>query len=186
MCSYFCNYRSVFYLIIFLCGKVWTCYDFWWYCPCMNRWIRHFDSIFVATFSIKGGLNHKIFRCWFLFLSKTQEIFEEEKFPYDEALKQSGCSQKLSYQQSNDIHWKRNWQPKILWFNLPFSENVATNVGWEFLKIVEKNFLVNHKYNRIFNKNTVKVSYSCMNNMDSIIKNHNIYVHTTPQRKIRR
>ena len=109
-------------------------------------------------------------------LSKTQEIFEEEKFPYEEALKQSGYSQRLSYQQSNDTHRKRNRQRKILWFNPPFSENVATNVGREFLKIVEKNFPVNHKYNRIFNKNTVKVSYSCMNNMENIIKSHNMSI----------
>ena len=30
-----------------------------------------------------------------------------------------------------------------------------------------------HKFYKIFNKNTVKVSYSCMENVENIIKKHN-------------
>ena len=106
-------------------------------------------------------------------LSKSKEIFENEKRPYEEALKQSGYDLKLSYQPTASTKKKRNRQRKIIWFNPPFSESVSTNIGRDFIKIVEKNFPQNHRYHKIFNKNTVKVSYSCMKNMEQIIKSHN-------------
>ena len=50
---------------------------------------------------------------------------------------------------------------------------VQTNVGKVFLQLLEKHFLKNHKFHKIFNKNIVKVIYSCMEYMTSIIKRHN-------------
>ena len=44
------------------------------------------------------------------------------------------------------------------------------NVGQRFLKLVAKHFLKNSRLQKIFNKNTVKVS--CMLNLASIIKAH--------------
>ena len=35
--------------------------------------------------------------------------------------------------------------------------------------LIEKHFPNNHKYCKIFNKNDVKISYSCMANIKSII-----------------
>ena len=58
-------------------------------------------------------------------------------------------------------------------FNPPYSRNVQTNVGKSFLRLISKPFPASHKYHKIFNKNTVKVSYSCMDNMERIIKKHN-------------
>ena len=37
----------------------------------------------------------------------------------------------------------------------------------------QKHFLKDHKLRRIFNYNTIKISYSCMNNTKQIINNHN-------------
>ena len=51
--------------------------------------------------------------------------------------------------------------------------NVQTNIGREFLNLVSKHFPKKHRYNKIFNKNTVKVSYSCTDNLQTIIKKHN-------------
>ena len=51
--------------------------------------------------------------------------------------------------------------------------NVETNVGRTFLNLVKKHFPNGHRLHKIFNKNTLKVSYSCMENIDSIIKSHN-------------
>ena len=45
--------------------------------------------------------------------------------------------------------------------------------GRQFLNLVKKHFPRNHKVNKIFNKNKVKVSYSCMPNMKSLINMHN-------------
>ena len=106
-------------------------------------------------------------------LSSTRDIFEEDKKPYEEALKLSGYDTTLSYHPQSNKPNKNNRRRKILWFNPPFSNSVATNVGREFLKILERNFPKNHKYYKIFNKNTVKVSYSCMPNISNIIKGHN-------------
>ena len=55
----------------------------------------------------------------------------------------------------------------------PFNQQVKTNIGKTFLKLVKKHFTKNHKFNKIFNTNTVKISYSCTTNMENIIKQHN-------------
>ena len=41
------------------------------------------------------------------------------------------------------------------------------------MKLISKHFPKQHKYYKIFNKNTIKLSYSCMPNMSSIITKHN-------------
>ena len=51
--------------------------------------------------------------------------------------------------------------------------NIQTNMGREFLNLVDKHFPKNHRYNKIFNKNNIKVSYSCTGNLQTIIKKHN-------------
>ena len=67
----------------------------------------------------------------------------------------------------------KNRQSNIIWFNLPYSMNIQTNIGREFLSLVDKHFPKNHRYNKIFHKNNIKVSYSCTDNLQTIIKNHN-------------
>ena len=42
-----------------------------------------------------------------------------------------------------------------------------------FLKLLNKHFGKKHKYHKIFNRNNVKISYSCMNSMSKIINVHN-------------
>ena len=41
------------------------------------------------------------------------------------------------------------------------------------VQVHAKHFPNNHKLRKIFNRNTVKISYSCMNNTKQIIDNHN-------------
>ena len=56
--------------------------------------------------------------------------------------------------------------------------DVSKLVGKQFFKIVNKHFPENNTLHKIFNKNTLKISYSCMKNMSDIISSHNnIYVH---------
>ena len=77
-----------------------------------------------------------------------------------------------SFQEENGQRTRRT---KIIWFNPPYSRSVKKNIGKNFLHLL-KHFPANNKMHKIFNKNTVKVSYSCMKHMDSIISgyNHNI------------
>ena len=59
------------------------------------------------------------------------------------------------------------------WFNPPFSKSIKTNINKTFLQLLSKHFPKNHKMHKIFNRNTVKISYSCMKNIGSIISAHN-------------
>ena len=79
-------------------------------------------------------------------------------------------NKKRSTQNSNPIaKRKRN----IIWFNPPYSKNVRTNVAHKFLALTDKHFPKSSVLHKIFNRNSVKVSYSCMPNAKSNISNHN-------------
>ena len=68
---------------------------------------------------------------------------------------------------------RKNRKRNITWFNPPYSKNVKTRFGEKFFKLIRKHFPPGHKLNKIFNKNTVKVSDSCMKSMNNIMKSHN-------------
>ena len=59
-------------------------------------------------------------------------------------------------------------------------KNTSTNIGHKFLALVDKHFPKDHKLRKIFNRNTIKISYSCMNNTKQIIDNHNKRILTAP------
>ena len=63
----------------------------------------------------------------------------------------------------------------------PFSKNVSTNIGHRFLALVDKHFPKDHKLHKIANRNTIKISYSCMNSTKRIIDNHNKRILTSSQ-----
>ena len=62
---------------------------------------------------------------------------------------------------------------KFIWFNPPYSINVKTNIDEVFLKLVRKHFPRSHKLSKIFNLDTIKISYSSMSNVKNLIKQHN-------------
>ena len=51
--------------------------------------------------------------------------------------------------------------------------NVATNVGCFSVNLINKHFPPHHKFSKIFNRNNMKISYSCMLSMKSKINIHN-------------
>ena len=59
------------------------------------------------------------------------------------------------------------------YFNPSFSQNVQTNIGQQFFKILDKCFPKNHPLSKIINRNTVKLSYKCMKNIKTQISRHN-------------
>ena len=67
---------------------------------------------------------------------------------------------------------------ETIWYNPPYTNNVRTNIGREFLKLIDKHFPHENKLHKIFNRNTVKVSYSCMENIRSVISKHNFRILT--------
>ena len=79
----------------------------------------------------------------------------------------------LIYTDKKDIKQKRNLSRNINWFNPPFNKNVSSNVAKRFLNLLDNYFPKSSKLHAIFNRNTVKVSYSCTQNMSSTIKSQN-------------
>ena len=106
-------------------------------------------------------------------ISSSKEIFEESAKEYQEALERSGFNHRLRYDGSQKKSGNRNRKRKTIWFNPPFSKSVVTNVGKEFLQLLDKHFPAHNRFSKIFNRSTVKVSYSCLPSMKSKINQHN-------------
>ena len=96
---------------------------------------------------------------------------------YNDALHESNFKEALQFvipaPKNNDENQKRKRKRNIIWFNPPYSKNVKTNIGKTFLQLLSKHFPKDHQMYKLFNRNTVKVSYSCMNNISSILSTHN-------------
>ncbi|GFR72572.1 inositol hexakisphosphate and diphosphoinositol-pentakisphosphate kinase 2 [Elysia marginata] len=130
--------------------------------------------------------------------SANAKIFEEAASTYNAALKQNGHTKQLSFvgNKSSEIndnvanttlnettdktsqqratkgagHTRKR---RITWFNPPFDKSVATNIGKKFFTLLSACFPRDHKLHKIINRNTIKLSYSCMTNVKNIITNHN-------------
>ena len=134
--------------------------------------------------NIPKGINRRISD-----LSATKEIFEEAAQEYQNALKTCGYKYNLEFMHPSDTDDPSSTKPNsneskgqknrnkrrrnIIWYNPPFDGTVATNVGKEFLKTLDESFPAGHKLHKIFNRSTVKLSYSCMPNLSQIINSTN-------------
>ena len=116
---------------------------------------------------------------WLSNNSSSEDIFNASKYEYETALKNRGYQQtKLIFNKNEHKKQKRNRNQNLVWFNLPFSRNVTTNVVKRFLNLLDIHFPKSNKLHKISNKVTyynltVKVSYCCIENLLSIIKTHN-------------
>jgi hypothetical protein len=81
--------------------------------------------------------------------------------------------QKAKNAEEESVKRQRKRKRKIIWFNPPFYFNVQTNIGKEFFKLLKKHFPRDSNFYKIFNKNTVKLSYSCTKNIGTIVSSHN-------------
>ena len=70
----------------------------------------------------------------------------------------------------------KNRKRRIVWFNPPYNQSVSTNLTQTFLKLIDKHFPRSNRLHKIFNRNTIKVSYSCTDNIEQHVKKHNNYV----------
>ena len=87
-------------------------------------------------------------------------------------MKDSGYNVKLAYKDSREgsnTQKRKNRTRKILRFNPPYNMEVINNLGKEFFKLLKRNFPTTDLLQKIFNKNSIKLSYSCMPNINSII-----------------
>ena len=58
-----------------------------------------------------------------------------------------------------------------MFFNPPYCQSVKTNIGKEFLHLIDEHFK-NVNMKKVFNRNNCKASYSCMKNLKSLISRH--------------
>ena len=76
----------------------------------------------------------------------------------------------MSYNNSNAQNAQINGCRKFIWLSPPYGQNVKTNIGKLFIKLVRKHFPKNNKYHNTFNLNTFNISYCCTSNVGNIIK----------------
>jgi len=105
-------------------------------------------------------------------ISYDQKEFVKAVPSYNEALKKSTYKHNLQFQQPFNNSRQKSRKCNFIWFNLPFSNNVSTNIGNKFLKLLDEHLSPTHKLRPICNRSTIKISYSFMSNMASIIKSH--------------
>ena len=108
-------------------------------------------------------------------ISSSKEVFDAAITPYQKAIDESGYNFKLTYnpEANQTTRNRKNRKRNITWYNPPWDANVKTNLGKTFLGTVDKCFSQNHPLHKIFNRHTLKLSYSCMPNMKTIIASHN-------------
>ena len=109
-------------------------------------------------------------------LSSSEEIYNSSKKDYENALKKSGYAKEIKYKKTEESERKKKKtrSRNVIWYTPPpYNISLKTNLGMEFLKLIDKHFPKNKPLYRLFNRKTVKIGYSCMRNMDSIINSHN-------------
>ena len=125
-----------------------------------------------VTKQLPDGINKRLNE-----ISCDQDAFDTHKRDYEKALADSSLRSKLTYDPPAPANQnraaKRTRKRDIIWFTPPYSASLVTNLGKEFLKLLDKNFPKNHSLNKIINRKTVKISYSCTPNIHTIMQTHN-------------
>ena len=114
-------------------------------------------------------------------LSCNENEFNKAKHLYEWALKNSGFNNIIKFEAPVE-NTRQNRNRKVIWFNPPYSLNIKTNIGKVILKLVRKHFPRLHKFNKIFNLNTIKIS--SMLNVKNLIEQHNSKILSSDHDKI--
>ena len=136
-------------------------------------------------------------------ISSSKKAFTENIRPYQEALEKAGHKHLITFQGTNNesdnglnmseghnlnpntqtqrgynttASRKKNRKRNVIWYNPPFNDAVKTDVGKVFLNLIKKHFGQNKELRKLFNKNNMKVSYSCGRNVRQDIQGHNKFV----------
>ena len=104
-------------------------------------------------------------------LSYGEQEFNAVKKDYEAALRSSGYNTTLHF--NKPAVKSRTRRRNVIYFNPPYNAAVTTNIGRQFLSLLDKHFPPHNKYHKLFNRNTVKISYSCCPSIGAIISTHN-------------
>jgi hypothetical protein len=103
--------------------------------------------------NIPLGVNNRLNR-----ISSSKAVFDSAAPVYQEALNKSGYTHKLEFKPKEpNCTKKKNRKRNITWFNPPFSSNVKTQIGKEFLKLIDTAFPQTNPLHKLFTRQTVKV-----------------------------
>ena len=114
-------------------------------------------------------------------LCSNEEIFNQGKNVYVSALEAAGhkkirfeYTQEENKNEDKERDGIRKRKRRILWFNPLHNDEVKTRIGATFFFLLQKHFPKTNKLHKLFNKNNVKLSYSCMENIKTIISSTNM------------
>ena len=111
-------------------------------------------------------------------LSSNEGLFDQASPMYQDALIRSKHEHRLEFSEEEPTRdgqskSRRRRKRDVIYWNPPFSMNVKTNVGGKFLALIDKCFPKDGPLGKIFNRNTLKISYSTCPNMKQTISAHN-------------
>ena len=117
-------------------------------------------------------------------LSANEKKFKDCSKRYIDALKNSGFKEYFRYlkeditneitKENNNYDQKnKNRKRKIIQFNPAFCKLANMDVGKYFLRLIDKHFKQDNILHKIFNRKSLKISYSCTKNISQIINSHN-------------
>ena len=135
----------------------------------VNKMSNHPPSILK---NIPLSVNDRLSR-----LSSSKEKFDAAAEPYQKALDESSYNHQLQFKDlttclTSEPKRNRTRSRRVTYFNPPFSLNVKTNIGKQFLDLI-RNFPKNSPLHQIINTNTIKLSYRTCKNMESELARHN-------------
>ena len=108
-------------------------------------------------------------------LCSSKKMFDKHAPFYNQCLQESGYTYQIKFLAQTEKRKPRRKRPRYTeyWYNPPYNAIVATRIGEEFLRLVDKHFPAGSKLHRYFNRKTIKVSYCCTRNIASHIAAHN-------------
>ena len=101
----------------------------------VSAWSNHPPRVLK---NIPLGINRRLCD-----ISSNKDVFLEAIPPYQAELEKCGYKEKLAWLEEDATHQnkrKRSRSKRVIWFNPPYSMNVNTNVGKEFLLLLDKHF----------------------------------------------
>ena len=144
----------------------------------------------VVLENIPFGINKRLSS-----ISSNEESFKQEIADFQRAITSAGHDYTLDYNKGKQLKKPSNLHStysnglegvseaggfpckggsrQVIWFNPPFNIYCSTNVGELFRGIVDKNFGKGNQLSRMFNRNKLKISYSCLPNLKAKIAGHN-------------
>ena len=109
-------------------------------------------------------------------LSSNEGLFDQVAPMYQDALKKSKYEHDLKFSEEPVLEEGQRGKKRrreVIWWNPPYSMNVKTNIGAQFLALISRCFPKDGPLGKIFNRNNLKISYSACPNMKQIISAHN-------------